>query len=81
VVSRAHSWVLQYHILRDNEISGMDLDFDNALDGLRGTILNFDISSFTCKDTVSPKTQHVLTSAIFSKFVQDMEIKFNTTIR
>jgi len=36
VASRAQSWVLQYHILRDSGLCGMDLDFDNALDGLRG---------------------------------------------
>jgi hypothetical protein len=26
--------VLEDHILRDNEVSGMDADFDNILDGL-----------------------------------------------
>ena len=33
------------------------------------------------KDTVPPKAQHVLASAIFSKIVQDMEVKFDMTVR
>jgi hypothetical protein len=47
-----YAFVLQGHILRDNGICGMDLNFDNALDGLRGTILDFDVNSFTSKDIV-----------------------------
>jgi len=42
------------------------MNFDNVLDDLRGTILDFDISSFTSKDTVPHKAQHVLASALFS---------------
>ncbi|MCI61183.1 hypothetical protein A2U01_0082440, partial [Trifolium medium] len=38
VTSRAQSWVLQDHILRDSGACGMDSDFDNALDGLRDII-------------------------------------------
>ncbi|RHN71017.1 hypothetical protein MtrunA17_Chr3g0141711 [Medicago truncatula] len=72
--------MLHDHILRDNLICGMDSDFDNALNGLRGTISNFDIISFTCKDTVLPKA-HVLASALFSKSVKDMEVKFGMNIR
>ena len=37
----------------------MDFEFDNALDGLRGAIPDFDVSSFTSKDIVPPKAQHV----------------------
>jgi len=59
----------------------MDSDFGNALDGLCGTIQNFDISSLTSKDIFPPKTQHVLTSAIFSKSVQDLEVNFDMTKR
>jgi len=33
VASRAQSWVLQDHILRDSRLCGMDSDFDNDLDG------------------------------------------------
>jgi len=73
VASRAQSWALQDHILRDSGLCGMDSDFDNALDGLRGTISNFDVSIFT-------KAQHVLVSALFSKIVQ-MEVKFDMTTR
>jgi hypothetical protein len=69
MASKAQSWVPQDHILRDSGICGMDSDFDNASDGLRGTIPNFDVSSFTCKDTVSPKAHHVLASVLFSKIV------------
>jgi len=32
VVSRARPWMLQDHILRDTSISGMDSDYENALD-------------------------------------------------
>jgi hypothetical protein len=73
--------VLRDHILRDSGLCGMDLDFDNALDDLRGAIPNFDVSSFTTKDTVPPKAQHVLASALFNKSVQDMEVKFDMTTR
>jgi len=53
----------------------MDSNFDNALNGLRGTIPDFDVSSFTSKDIIPSKAPHVLASAIFSKSVQDMEVK------
>jgi len=81
VASRAHSWVLQDHMLRDSRLCGMDPDFDNALDGLRVTIPDFDVSIFTSKDIIPPKSQHVLASALFSKSVQDMEVKFDMTTR
>ena len=81
VAFRAQSWVLQDHILRDGGLCGMDSDFDNALDGLRGTIPNFDVSSFTRKDIVPPKAQHILASAFFSKSFQDMDVKFDMTTR
>lgn len=47
----------------------MYLDFDRALDDLSDVIPDFDISSFTRKDIVNPKAQHVLASALFSKSV------------
>jgi len=59
----------------------MDLNFDNALDGLRGTFPDFDVSSFTSKYTVLSNAQHVLASALFSKIVQNMEVKFDMTTR
>ena len=67
LASRAQSWVLQDHILRDSGLCGMDLYFVNALDSLRGAISDLDVSSFTSKDTVPPTTQHILASALFSK--------------
>jgi len=81
VASMTQSWVLQYHILRDNGISGMDSDFDNALDGLHGAIPDFNVRRFTCKDIVPSKADRVLASAFFSKSVQDMKVKFNMTTR
>jgi len=81
VTSRAQSWVLQDHILRNNGLCGMDSDFDNALDDFRGAIPDFDVSSFTNQDTVPSKAQHVFASALFSKIVQDMEVKFDMTTR
>ncbi|RHN77582.1 hypothetical protein MtrunA17_Chr1g0156331 [Medicago truncatula] len=40
---KAQSWVLQDHIMRDSGICDIDLDFDNVLDGLHGTIPDFDL--------------------------------------
>ncbi|GJW02630.1 hypothetical protein Tco_1561486 [Tanacetum coccineum] len=42
VASRAQSWVLQDHILRDSGICGMDDDYVSALACLRDTIPSFD---------------------------------------
>jgi hypothetical protein len=39
--------VLEDYILRDNEICGMDADFDNIIDILRNTISAFNFNSFT----------------------------------
>ncbi|MCH94764.1 hypothetical protein A2U01_0015729, partial [Trifolium medium] len=52
VASRAQTWVLQDHILKDSEVCGMDSDFGRALDGLHEMIPSFDLSNFTRKDTV-----------------------------
>jgi hypothetical protein len=81
VASRAHTWVLQDHILRDSGVYDMDSDFHTALDGLRDMIPTFDLSSFASKDTVPHKAQHTLASGLFSKIVQDMEVNFKMTIR
>ena len=62
-------------------VGGMDSDFDNALDDLGGTIPNFDVSSFTCKDTVFPKARHVLASSLCCKSFQDFEVKFDMSTR
>ena len=50
--SRAQSWVLQDHFFRDNGISGMDTHFDNASDGLRGTIPDFARTSSLLKHII-----------------------------
>jgi len=42
-------------------------------------IPDFEFSSFISKYTVPPKVQHVLTSILSSKSVQDMEVKFDMT--
>lgn len=81
VASRAQSWVLQDHILRNSGICGMDSDYVCALACLHDTIPGLDFSGFTNKDTAPPKAQHSLASALFSKIVQDIEVHFDMTIR
>ena len=51
VASRAQSWVLQDHILRDSGIHGMDSDYDCALASLRNKFPDFDLKNFTTKET------------------------------
>ncbi|GJY59318.1 hypothetical protein Tco_0459210 [Tanacetum coccineum] len=80
VASRAQSWVLQDHILRNSDICGMDDDYVSALDCLRDTIPSFDFSCFTNKDTPS-KVQQTLASALFSEMFKDMEVHFDMTMR
>jgi hypothetical protein len=55
VASRAQSWVLQDHILRDSRVCGMGFDFDNAFDSLRDTILTCNFTNFASKDIVPLK--------------------------
>ncbi|GJT92818.1 putative reverse transcriptase domain-containing protein [Tanacetum coccineum] len=81
VVSRAQSWVLQDHILRDSGVCGMDDDYVSSLACLRDTITSFDFSVFTNKDTAPSKAQQTLASALFSEIVKDMEVHFDMTVR
>ncbi|GKD86731.1 hypothetical protein Tco_1357885 [Tanacetum coccineum] len=81
VASRAQSWVLQDHILRDSGICGMDDDYVSALACLRDTIPSFDFSGFTNKDTVPSKAQQTLANVLFSEMVKDMEVHFDMTMR
>ncbi|GJY27321.1 hypothetical protein Tco_0402047 [Tanacetum coccineum] len=81
VASRAQSWVLQDHILRDSGICGMDVDYASALACLRDTIPSFDFNVFTNKDTAPSKAQQTLASALFSEMVKDMEVRFDMTVR
>ena len=50
VASRAQSWALQDHILRDSGVCGMDSDYLCAMTRLRDTISGFDCRGFTNKD-------------------------------
>ncbi|GJY65944.1 hypothetical protein Tco_0468182 [Tanacetum coccineum] len=81
VASRAQSWVLQDHILRNSGICGMDDDYVSALACLRDTIPSFDFSGFTNKDTVPSKAQQTLANVLFSEMVKDIEIHFDMTMR
>ena len=54
VASRAQSWALQDHILRDSGVCGMDSDYLCAMTRLRHTIPGFDCSGFTNKDPPPP---------------------------
>nr|GEZ00288.1 putative reverse transcriptase domain-containing protein [Tanacetum cinerariifolium] len=79
--SRAQSWVLQDHILRDNDICGMDDDYVSDLSCLRVTISSFDFCGFTNKDTAPSKSQQTLANVIFSKMVKDMKVHLDMTMR
>nr|GEU51982.1 putative reverse transcriptase domain-containing protein [Tanacetum cinerariifolium] len=81
VASRAQSWVLQDHILRNSGICGMDDDYVSALACLCDTIPSFDFSSFTNKDIVPSKAQQTLENVLFSEMVRDVEVHFDITIR
>lgn len=76
---RDQPWVLQNHILRDNEVSGMVLDFDKALNDLSDVIPYFDL--IIKMDDVPPKTQNVLVNVLFNKSFQNMDVKFDMTTR
>ncbi|GKE23837.1 hypothetical protein Tco_1435349 [Tanacetum coccineum] len=81
MASRAQSWVLQDHILRDNGICGIDNDYVFALNFLRDMISSFNFSCFMNKDTAPSKAQQTLASALFSEMVKDMEVHFDMTVR
>ncbi|GKA00270.1 putative reverse transcriptase domain-containing protein [Tanacetum coccineum] len=78
---RAQSGVLQDHILRNNDICGMDNDYVSALACLRDRIPSFDFSGFTNKDTVPSKAQQTLANVLFSEMIKDMEVHFDMTLR
>nr|GEU76637.1 auxilin-like protein [Tanacetum cinerariifolium] len=81
MASRAQSWVLRDHLLRDSGICGMDDDYVSSLACLRDMIPSFDFSCFTNKDTAPFKTQQTPTSAFFSEIVKDMEVHFDIPVR
>lgn len=45
----------------------MNIDFDRVLDSLNGMILDFDLNSFTNKNIVPLKADHVLVSDFSAK--------------
>lgn len=59
----------------------MNLDFDGDLNDLSVMILYFDLNNFTRKGIVTPKTQYILASVLFSKNVIDMKVKLDMTTR
>lgn len=54
-------------MLRDNEVYGMDSDFDRVVDSLNVAISNFDLSTFTSKDIVPLKAQQFWRAPILVK--------------
>ena len=81
VASKAQTWDLQDHILRDSGVVDIGSEFCGALGNLQDSIPEFDLSVFTVKNTVPRKAQQVLASALFGKIVQEMEVTFNLTSR
>jgi len=81
VSSRAQSWALQDHILRECDLDGLDSDYGCALERLQTSLPDFDISGFSKKDTAPPKAQHVLASALFSRISQSLEVRFDLSPR
>jgi hypothetical protein len=81
VASRAQSWGLQDHILRDCDGCEFDSDYGEALDMLRGLLPDLDIDGFYNKDTVPSKPQKILASALFSGIVKGMEAGFDLSAR
>ena len=73
--------MLQYHILRDGDICGMNSDFDSALDRLRGMIPALDLRNFTSKDIAPLNPNMFWRVPLFSESVRDMEVKLDMNTR
>ncbi|KAJ0507125.1 hypothetical protein HanIR_Chr11g0502901 [Helianthus annuus] len=54
VASRAQSYVLQDHILRNSGVVKLDVDYQQALEYLSVSLPDFDIGSFSNMDTAPP---------------------------
>ncbi|GJR38451.1 putative reverse transcriptase domain-containing protein [Tanacetum coccineum] len=80
VASRAQSWSLQDHILQGCGIDGADSDYGYALDRVRMSLPEFDLSGFSNKDT-APKAQNVLACALFSEIVKSLGVSFDLSPR
>ncbi|GJX21796.1 hypothetical protein Tco_0226241, partial [Tanacetum coccineum] len=82
VASRAQSWSLQDHILQGCGIDGADSDYGYALDRVRMSLPEFDLSGFSNKDTAPPpKAQNVLACALFSEIVKSLGVSFDLSPR
>ncbi|KAL6558402.1 hypothetical protein OROMI_018753 [Orobanche minor] len=81
LASRVQSWGLQDHILMDTGVESMDDNFHKALEALQATLLDYDFSSFTSKDTAPLKAQSILASALFGKVVKDMDRDYELSDR
>ncbi|KAJ0925533.1 putative reverse transcriptase domain, exostosin [Helianthus annuus] len=76
VASRAQSWGLQDHILRECGGDVLDSDYRSALDLLHSSLPDLDIGGFYIKDTAPPKSQKILANALYGEIVKRFEEKF-----
>ena len=81
VASRAQSWELQDHILRNSGVIGLDPDYQQALERLNVYLPDFDIGGFSNKDTAPSKPQKTLANALFSKIAQSLGEVFELSPR
>ncbi|KAJ0542228.1 putative reverse transcriptase domain, exostosin [Helianthus annuus] len=76
VASRAQSWVLQDHILRECGGGLLDSDYTGALDNLHSSLPDLDLGGFYIKDTAPIKAQKILANALYGEIVKTVEEKF-----
>ncbi|KAM0014048.1 putative exostosin [Helianthus debilis subsp. tardiflorus] len=69
------------HILRNSGVVGLDGDYLQALERLNVSLLDFDIGSFSNKDTAPSKPQTTLANALFRKIVQSLGEMFDLSSR
>ncbi|KAF5800885.1 hypothetical protein HanXRQr2_Chr06g0241771 [Helianthus annuus] len=81
VASRAQSWELQDHILRNSGVVGLDPDYQQALERLNVSLPDLDIGGFSNKDTAPSKPQKTLANALFSKIAQSLGEAFDLSPR
>ncbi|KAJ0925109.1 putative reverse transcriptase domain, exostosin [Helianthus annuus] len=81
VASRAQSWELQDHILRNGRVVGLDPDYQQALERLNVSLPDLDIGGFSNKDTAPSKPQKTLANALFSKIAQSLGEAFDLSPR
>uniref|UniRef100_A0A251SLN7 Putative reverse transcriptase domain-containing protein n=1 Tax=Helianthus annuus TaxID=4232 RepID=A0A251SLN7_HELAN len=76
VASRAQSWGLQDHILRECGGDVLDSDYRSALDLLHSSLPDLDIGGIYIKDTAPPKSQKILANALYGEIIKRFEEKF-----